>query len=971
MPTPTLTPGDNKQDDKLNPGQRDYDRRFNDLVGAEKRGTADMSDFERNYGENADSSQEDANAQKAAKTDIQNVQEQEAAPNPANGGWENNVSTAAPSKTKTGFKAGFKTIFKRSSPALGIGGVIGIGGLILLGLSSPSLLIIQLKETMFSRFNTQISSMEARTNTLIYSKMNGATSGFCNSKVSIKCKFTSMSKPQVDLLKDAGIEVEGRKTITGRTQPTAMKFNGKTIPARNFLSAAGTDENFRKALKQAYNPTAGGTSGKGWAAVAAKFKISKKAPEFNADQDPEAAKEKIHQISKEGTEDSGSRTRVTGDAPDCEEGCSGISEEEANRINSDALALENAAKNGSAAGDVRAKLSGINSSSALSFLRIDPFAYACQGYGALTALSYAGKAIRSAQLVRYSMIFLTVADQIKAGENPEPEDVELLGNIITSTVISSAGAVLVASGTDGFGYKYAAYGDSSASEKSMTIANRFVSGGGFVGQLSAVSSAVLAPLGGREAAKNTCGVLANPLVQGASLVLGVASLFVPGANVAKITASAATGAAVGIAISVLPGMLADIAAGTVTKDIIGEESVDAYASGTGALLSDALPAQNGNAPMSKADAIAYNSLQIETQNQNIADELRTTSPFDATNPHTFLGSIAAALIPLHSKSNLLTTIGSLFATSLGSIIPTSKAVSSAEYAKSLEVCTDLDVIEAGYAADPFCNMIRAIPPKYLNRDPEKEVATPLVNAGQITEDGAVVGGSEYAAFIEKCITNEHPVGYSNLDTGFDSDEAKSCIIDDDNANYYLYYMDETIDSGFDGYEASEGLEVAQSGSLPEGTAKELAEMITSSGNVTDGTGQLRQVISGSRTDINSTLLGVLAGLSSSHKFTISSMKRDSALSVGAGNKSLHLLGQAADISGSSGVNGVSFGYNGHNAKVQTFLDAAAAIMPDGCQIGVPNQAYVNATKPKAKPGCLVFVDRGSAPHIHLGVGSNP
>lgn len=100
------------------------------------------------------------------------------------------------------------------------------------------------------------------------------------------------------------------------------------------------------------------------------------------------------------------------------------------------------------------------------------------------------------------------------------------------------------------------------------------------------------------------------------------------------------------------------------------------------------------------------------------------------------------------------------------------------------------------------------------------------------------------------------------------------------------------------------------------------------------------------------------------------MKRDSALSVGAGSKSLHLTGQAADISGSSGVDGVSFGYNGHNAKVQAFLDAAAAIMPENCQIGVPNQAYVNATKKKAKASCIVFVDVGSAPHIHLGVGGS-
>ena len=53
MPAPTLS-GDEKQDEKLDVGQADYDRRFNDIVSAEKNGT-NMSDFERNYGENADS----------------------------------------------------------------------------------------------------------------------------------------------------------------------------------------------------------------------------------------------------------------------------------------------------------------------------------------------------------------------------------------------------------------------------------------------------------------------------------------------------------------------------------------------------------------------------------------------------------------------------------------------------------------------------------------------------------------------------------------------------------------------------------------------------------------------------------------------------------------------------------------------------------------------------------------------------
>lgn len=952
MPTSTLTPGDKKQDEKLNPGQRDYDRRFNDLSGAEKRGTIDMSDFERNLGENADSSEEDANAQRAKEQ---------------SGTWENNVAPTEYGNKSTAQKV--KGWFKKSSPALGIGGVVGIAGLIMVGLSSPSLLIVQLKETMVGRFNTQLSSMEARTNRLIYTKINGATSGFCNAKVSIKCKFTTMTEKQVKKLKDAGIEVEGTKTITGRIKPTSMKHNDKIINARNFATTAGTDIVFRNALKQAYNPKFAGFSGKVWANVAAKFKISKQAPELEADEDVQKALSKVDQIAQEGFEDGGADTNriVAGEKkdPSCEQNCDVWSESDAQ------AAQENVGKIKSsgdvAAAEVRGKLSGLNAGAVGSFVKITgPLDSACTLYGGMVALDYAAETIRAAQLVRYFAIFASTADKIKAGESPEPEDVALLGTILTTTLRSkdNPDTIAVGSATDSFGFKYAAYGDSSAPLSSMNMMNRALAGGGFTGELSRVTDDILQIVGGRQNAKKTCGVLANPVVQGVSIVAGIAALFIPGANVGAIVANSIGGVAVSTVIALLPAMLGDIVAGTSTKGIVGEESGNAITSGAGKLMSDALAAQNGNGPMSKKDAGAYNALHVETTDQYIADELQTTSPFDATNPHTFVGSIVARLLPLQSSSNPVTTIGSLLSTSLNSLIPKSQALSEEDYAKTLEICKDPDAIDAGYATDPFCNVIRGIPPKYLGKDPLL-VVDELTSTGDLSEEGMPTG--EYITFIDLCITNETPLGYSSLDTGFSTDEAKGCIISDENANYYLNYVDRIVNAGLDAEEVEENTAAVQPGALPQGSAAELAQMIVSSGNVTDATGQLQQIISGSRTDVSPDILSVLAALSASNKFTISSMKRDSALSVGAGNTSLHLTGRAADLSGAAGVNGVSFGYNGHDARVQAFLDTAVSLMPGNCDIGVPNQAYVNATKPKAKAGCIVFVDTGSAPHIHLDV----
>ena len=961
MPTSTFTPGDEKQDEKLNPGQQDADRRFNGIARAEENGTFD--DIAKNYDQTADPSQEDAN--------IDNLRRKEADSSPDNSGagWKYNVGSGNQNTQKSKVKGWFK----KASPVLGTGGVIGIAGLIMIGLASPSLLIVQMKEIFTDKFNTQLSSMEKRSNKLLISKMQNSTKGFCSSTINVRCKYSSMSEKQIAKFKAAGIEVVPGKDsiIPGRTIPESFKFKGQTISPGEFMKTAGSNADFRLALKQAYNPKYAGFVGKAWENVSARFKISKQSPELDAEKSEEEARKKMNQLASEGVDDDVGTTRVTGDDADCEgSNCRGLSGEDANEINSRAEDLENA-KKGPAANELRSKLSGLNGGTATSIFKATGILdQSCQVYGALNALSYAAKAIRSAQLVRYAMIYLTMADTIKAGKSPDPADVALLGTVLTTTVKDTAnpGKTLFGSATDSFGYKYAAYGDTSGPENSMKLANRFTSGSGFTGSMSQVTSTVLAPLGGRAKARDTCKVLANPFVQGASLILGVAMLFVPGVNVAKASTSIAMGAAVAVAVSILPTLLADIVAGTVTNDIVGEEAGNAITSGSGALLSDALAGQSGNAPMTKEDAIAYNELQTETVNQYIADELRETSPFDATNPHTFVGSIAASLIPLQSSSNPLTVVGSLLSNSISNVIPKSKAISSEDYAKSLEVCQDLDVVESKYAADPFCNTIRGIPPQYLDKEP-LDVVNELLSQGAIDEEGTP--NETYKAFINKCMTSEKPLGYSEETIGFNPEEASECMINSSNANYYLFYMDQTIDSGFDGEYGGigEGQPAAEEGdgSLPDGTAAELAQAILSSGKVTDRTGQLQEIASGSRTNVNTGILKALASLATSNTFTISSLKRDQVLSVGAGQASLHLQGMAADISGSAGLNGVSFGYNGHNPTVQAFLNSVAAKLPSGCQIGVPNQAYVNATKPLAKPGCSVFVDTGTAPHIHIGV----
>jgi len=795
MPTSTFTPGDNKQDDKLNPGQQEYDRRFNDIARAEERGTFD--DIAKNYDKTADSSQEDANIDKTRQQESEGY---------STGGWTNNYSGGKKKVKGKGW-------FKKAGPALGIGGGLGIGGIILMALTSPSLLFFQINSTMVDKFNTQLASMETRSNKLLMSKIKGATTGVCSSAISIRCKYSTMSEKQVAKFKKAGIEIipDEKTTITGRTKPLAYKFNGQTIDASNFASVAGNDAKFRAALKQAYNPKYAGFIGKAWSNVATKFKISKKPPEVGGENEGEARK-KLTTIAKEGFKETDLDTSKiqAGDKvdPDCEKECKTYTEKDARN----ARAIEADAKSGASGNKVRSALSDIGGEVAKAgnvFKITGVVDDACMGYAALNGLTYAAKAIRAAQLVRYAMVYLSISDAIKAGQAPSQKDIEFLGNTLTATKKdpNDPTKTLIGSATDSYGYKYAAYGDSSASQQSKDIANRFMAGGGLVGEISQTSAFILSFIGGnRGAARSTCQVLGNPFVQAGSLILGVAMLFVPGANVAKMVGSAAVHVTIAVAISLIPTLLADIVAGTVTDGIVGEEAGNAITSGSGKLLSDSLAGQNGAAPMTKEDALAYNSLQTQTTNQYIADELDTTSPFDATNPHTFLGSIASALLPLRSSSNPVNSISSLLATSVQNLLPQSSAVSDEEYEKSLNVCNDLDVQEAQYATDPFCNVIRGIPPQYLNRDP-LDVAEALIAAGDMSENGTPTGN--YATFVTKCIESLEPLGYTESSQEFNPDDAKECIINDTNANYYLNYMDSRIEAGMSGEdEVTGGQEVA-------------------------------------------------------------------------------------------------------------------------------------------------------------------
>ncbi len=725
-------------------------------------------------------------------------------PSDPSGGFKNNFT----GKQKITGKGSF--LKKKGPLGLIITIVLG-GGLGFSTLLSPGLLLVQMKEVMVNKFNSQLASMDVRSTKILTSKM-GTTSGLCNSKISIRCKYSSMSDKQVSKFEKAGIKVNSEKTtLLGRSKPTSFDFNGENIKPNEFNTKLASSAEFRSAVKQAYNPKFAGFADSIWNKAATKLGISKKGANLDGTTDDQKLKS-----LQEDTKNPANNTRTPPaiDKNSTKPDGSSYTPEEIAAANQAADAANGIADGASGVESTATKagtsiLSGAETVG--SVIKVTGIAdSACTAYGAVQAVGYAAKMVRAVQLARYAMVFLNVADQIKAG-TAKPEDVSYLGKTLTTTVAAKGTTPEVKSATDSFGYKFAAYGDRGAMSLSAT---QFLAGGGLTGKLIGVSALINSTLHGTP--RTTCGTLKNPFVAGASFIAGIALMFVPGANFALSAKDVAQGlliAALSVASAALPAMLQDIVAGVmVDKTTVGEASGDAIASGASGLMGTTANT-GGNAPLTPTQAVAYNNLSTNVAAQYAQEDQLAYSPFDVTNSNTFMGKVALQLLPYTSKmsslSGIFSSVASLTTGALGSI--TSQNAKATDNIANYQMCQDFDYNDlkgdgsnVKVATDPYCNITYGIPPEALNADPIAVVDALGTEIDPVTGDPAP--GSQYEAFVTECINRNRPLG----DTGPDLKEpdGSKCLfgaVQNDghttNNNYYIHYIDQRIDAGMDGYDS--------------------------------------------------------------------------------------------------------------------------------------------------------------------------
>jgi hypothetical protein len=225
--------------------------------------------------------------------------------------------------------------------------------------------------------------------------------------------------------------------------------------------------------------------------------------------------------------------------------------------------------------------------------------------------------------------------------------------------------------------------------------------------------------------------------------------------------------------------------------------------------------------------------------------------------------------------------------------------------------------------------------------------------------------------------------------------------DDTFFRYRLYIADLMVHTTYACYTNSDETACAQiglgstgstaqsnGGSLPDGDASDLAQQLLDSSNVSiDHRDQLENISAGRSPcpsvnnglyTVNPELLRLLVALAADNTFTIASLHRGCTGSrVGAGTHSWHWRGDAVDISGSRGINGVtmpSFSAYDESGEIQRFVNQARSLMPSNCQLGLPNSRYVDTAESSGASECEnLFLDTtattgATGPHVHLGIG---
>ena len=258
--------------------------------------------------------------------------------------------------------------------------------------------------------------------------------------------------------------------------------------------------------------------------------------------------------------------------------------------------------------------------------------------------------------------------------------------------------------------------------------------------------------------------------QAASAIISLAASSVPGGTLAKFIVGMLTETIGGIAITGAVAAVINAVIPTIAKSLYTDlfEAQTGIPAGElytlGAATANFSLAQNASAYMPASEEA------LEAQNQEtslvIAQEAEidrlNRSPFDATSPNTFLGSIFSSLLPIISSTSTIGGFSSILSVannSINQIMPSASALdkNTTSYTSYYQECENLP----GTVCDAYNYNIPVTDLSTINIAPDDPTYESVI-MNNLEDDGSTIKpDSELAKFITFCANRESPWGVTD------------------------------------------------------------------------------------------------------------------------------------------------------------------------------------------------------------------
>lgn len=207
----------------------------------------------------------------------------------------------------------------------------------------------------------------------------------------------------------------------------------------------------------------------------------------------------------------------------------------------------------------------------------------------------------------------------------------------------------------------------------------------------------------------------------------------------------------------------------LTKRAVGIPGGELFASGASAANSRLARSSSGFMPSSADSSKNFHQATVAILNEERLDRAYTSSPFDLSNPDSFLGSILLkfSLLP---KNSTLGSLHHLKNLSLTHLSPSSFANEETSFLTTYGNCPTLEAI--GVKGDAYCNPIMSGDLSTIDLDLDDPIFRSIIEPNLHIKDNrqTIIPNSNLANFITYCTERDSPFGVvdANIANAFQS-----------------------------------------------------------------------------------------------------------------------------------------------------------------------------------------------------------